>query len=227
MDERHSIIKDQILDDENEVLGEIYVITNTSNNKRYVGQVVSHRLNHGRYRPFGHTKRLNDHVSEALCNNKTKQCSYLNNAIRKHGKSAFTVDLLEVCDRKEMNMREQYYIAQLDTLHPHGYNLTTGGRQSSTTTVEARRKTMESTQKQFYDSKVQKFSGVNIDTDNLDQYLRLYHSRGLPYYVVKIDGKKAIFQGQHQDIDDVRKSAIAFLKQIASMSQHNQIAGTP
>lgn len=119
---------DTILDDEKGVMGHIYLITNRETNKQYVGQTLSHRKNRGKYRPFGYIGRFNDHVSEALCNTKKKQCVYLNNAIRSYGKDAFRVELLHVCERHELDLQESKYIKEYDTLCPNGYNLTIGGK---------------------------------------------------------------------------------------------------
>jgi group I intron endonuclease len=117
-----------ILDDNHQVLGEVYVITNILNNKLYVGQTLTHRLNHGKYRPFGSVGRLKDHISEALCNSKTNQCRYLNNAIRKHGKDAFKVEIVERCLKDVLDDREKFHIQEYNCLYPQGYNLTKGGK---------------------------------------------------------------------------------------------------
>jgi hypothetical protein len=123
-------IKDTILelDQKDQIVGEIYKIVNTVNNKCYVGQVVSHRLNKNKYRPFGYVGRFNDHVSEAINNTKKKQCTYLNNAIRKYGKEKFKVTLLETCDMDNIDLREKHHVAKHKTLYPAGYNLTAGGK---------------------------------------------------------------------------------------------------
>ena len=53
------------LNEKHKITGEIYKITNKISNKLYVGQTLSHRKNKGKYRPFGHIARLNDHISES------------------------------------------------------------------------------------------------------------------------------------------------------------------
>ena len=116
-----------ILEDISGVIGHIYKITNTKNNKNYVGQAVGHRKNKGKYKPFGYEGRFRDHISEANCNTKLG-CRYLNNAIRLYGKDVFTVILLKTCPLEEMDKWEQHYIAELNTLYPNGYNLTKGGK---------------------------------------------------------------------------------------------------
>uniref|UniRef100_A0A6C0I7T1 GIY-YIG domain-containing protein n=1 Tax=viral metagenome TaxID=1070528 RepID=A0A6C0I7T1_9ZZZZ len=119
---------DEIHTDKSKIKGQIYIITNTLNGKQYVGQTVSHRKNHDKYRPFGIQGRFNDHISEAVCNTKKKQCWYLNNAIRKDGKDALTVKMLEECSVEKLDELERHYILEHNTLFPNGYNLTEGGK---------------------------------------------------------------------------------------------------
>jgi hypothetical protein len=85
-------------------------------------------LYRNKYRPFGSIGRFNDHISEAINNTKRKQCTYLNNAIRKYGKEKFTLKIVESCDISILDDREQYYINEYNTLYPNGYNLTKGGK---------------------------------------------------------------------------------------------------
>lgn len=118
----------EILTNPSSIVGHIYLMTNTVIGKVYVGQTLSHRKNHGKYRPFGYEGRFKDHLSEAICNTKKKQCTYLNNAIRLHGKDAFTVSLLYTCPPAELDIAEQTYIEQHNSLYPNGYNLTHGGK---------------------------------------------------------------------------------------------------
>lgn len=118
----------KILDNSKNVVGEIYIMRNLVNDKCYVGQTVTHRKNHGKYRPFGYIGRFKDHISEALCNTKKKQCSLLNNAIRKHGEDNFTVELVLRCDLVDLDDMEKQMISHYDTMYPNGYNLTGGGK---------------------------------------------------------------------------------------------------
>jgi hypothetical protein len=119
---------DDILLDKKDIMGQIYMMTNTLTNKVYIGQTVTHRKNKGKYRPFGYIGRFNDHISEAICNTKKKQCRYLNNSIRKDGKEIFKVDLIKTCSLEELDSWEQYYIKEHNSLYPNGYNLTPGGK---------------------------------------------------------------------------------------------------
>ena len=110
------------------IVGEIYCIENTTTKKCYVGQTLSHRKNKGKYKPFGYEGRFRDHISEALCNTKKKQCWYLNNAIRSYGKEAFIVKLIVKCSKEDIDTQESHYIKEYNTLYPNGYNLTKGGK---------------------------------------------------------------------------------------------------
>ena len=71
-------IIDMISDIPEYVKGQIYLITNTVNNKKYIGQTRTHMWNHGKYRPFGYIRRFKDHICEATRNIKKNQCK--NNA---------------------------------------------------------------------------------------------------------------------------------------------------
>jgi group I intron endonuclease len=117
----------KILDDFALVRTVIYCIEHTESGKKYVGQTRTHRENHGRYRPFGAEARFKHHVSEAICNTKHKTGHLLGVDIRAYGKDAFTLRTLEVCDKELADEREIYWIAALNTVYPHGYNISSGG----------------------------------------------------------------------------------------------------
>lgn len=206
-----------IMDDNENMLCDIYVITNTITNKQYVGQANTHRLNHGKYRPFGYTRRLKDHVSEAMCNTKKKQCSFLNNSIRKHGEENFKVELLERCLPVDANDLEAKYILDLGTLYPNGYNLSTGGGKGCSL-LGHRVKIMNNTIKQFEDSKLQKYANVKIDKHNLDKYIYERRSYGEIYYCVIVDGIKSIFVGKYLTPEEIKQLALNFLKKLCEQN---------
>jgi len=122
--------------EKDEIKGHIYKIINTKTNKIYVGQTRSHRLNKNKYRPFGYIGRFNDHISEAINNTKKKQCTILNNSIRKHGKDKFKVELITECSIDELNKLEIENIKKFNSLHPNGYNMTIGGKNPTKILVE-------------------------------------------------------------------------------------------
>ena len=116
------------IEDKNNIKSHIYIIKNKINNKVYIGQAVSHRLNNKKYRYFGYDGRFKDHISEAINNTKKKQCTYLNNAIRKYGQDNFFVELIEICEKNNSDIKEIQNITKHNSLYPNGYNLTIGGK---------------------------------------------------------------------------------------------------
>ena len=102
--------------------GEIYMITNKINNKKYVGQTVSY-LSSGR--KYGITGRWNHHISDA--NNYVDKGRYFCNAIRKYGKDNFNIEILLICNLEMMDYYEIKFIKLYNTLSPNGYNLEDGG----------------------------------------------------------------------------------------------------
>lgn len=116
------------LNEVNKIKGQIYRITNIKTSKIYIGQTLTHRKNKNKYRPYGYMSRFKSHVSEAINNTKKKQCTYLNNSIRKYGNENFTVELIETCSKDILDEREIYYIEKYNSLYPIGYNLTRGGK---------------------------------------------------------------------------------------------------
>ena len=91
---------DAILNDDTHVLGEIYLITNTKTNKQYVGQTMTHRWNHAKYRPFGYVARFKQHISDAKT---LHHAYYLPSSIRKHGSEHFKTELLERCPPDQLD----------------------------------------------------------------------------------------------------------------------------
>jgi hypothetical protein len=122
---------DTIVDDLASVRGVVYCIEHIATGKKYVGQTRTHRLNHGRYRPFGAEGRFRSHISEALCNTKHKSGHLLGIDIRTYGSDAFQVSTLEICDATMADERESAWIAQLNTIYPNGYNLSPGAHKPS------------------------------------------------------------------------------------------------
>ena len=117
------------------IIGEIYKITNTINNKIYIGQTRSHRLNKDKYRPFGYMGRFRDHINECY-SNKKNVCNYLNSAILKYGKENFTCEKLIECPVENLDEAEIKYISEYNSKYPNGYNLTDGGKTCKYCVVE-------------------------------------------------------------------------------------------
>ncbi|MBT7912515.1 GIY-YIG nuclease family protein [Candidatus Bathyarchaeota archaeon] len=90
----------------------IYLIRNIVNEKFYVGQTTKTLR-----------ARLGRHFTESRYG---KSKSYIHKAMRKYGRDAFTIELLEECYIDQLNNREIFWIKKLGAME-HGYNLTSGG----------------------------------------------------------------------------------------------------
>jgi len=106
--------------------GVIYLITNTVNNKKYVGKANSF-VKHTRNPNYKHgtTGRFKRHLSNA--NNGNNEIPLLYNDMRAFGFENFTVETLEVCLKENLKEREEHYIRTLETFKDNvGYNIFIG-----------------------------------------------------------------------------------------------------
>ena len=94
--------------------GFIYKITNTINGKSYIGQTIQNVKE--RFYQHCATK-----CSKAVSN------MAIHRAIKKYGKSNFTVEVIEEIDSANLNDRERYWIRYYDSYN-NGYNSTEGGQ---------------------------------------------------------------------------------------------------
>ena len=90
----------------------IYKITNTTNDKCYIGQSRDIEA------------RWTKHLS-IYKHNSTPECE-LYRAFKKYGIKQFTFEVIEECSIEELNEREIYWIAHYDSFY-NGYNMTLGG----------------------------------------------------------------------------------------------------
>jgi group I intron endonuclease len=132
----------------------------------YVGQTYTLRKAGKYLRSFGYQKRFQEHLSYTG----TKKASMLGRAMETLGKEYFYVELLEECDIENIDDRERYWIDQLCTLYPQGYNVLYGAPYSHDPDV---RKKISDSMKEFFkdpivrgvysDSHKNKFKEVNMD----------------------------------------------------------------
>ena len=94
--------------------GFIYKITNTINSKSYIGQTIQNVKE--RFYQHCATK-----CSKAVSN------MAIHRAIKKYGKSNFTVEVIEEIDSTNLNDRERYWIKYYNSYN-NGYNSTKGGQ---------------------------------------------------------------------------------------------------
>jgi group I intron endonuclease len=108
----------------------IYKITNSVNDKVYIGQTVESLK-----------KRWNRHTW--VCTIK-RNAMAITNAIVKYGKENFSIEEIDKADDiEELNEKEIYYINLYKSISPNGYNLTTGGN-NKRLSEETKRKISES-----------------------------------------------------------------------------------
>ena len=202
-----------IIDEPTKRYCEIYKITNLTSGKIYVGQAVSHILNHKRYRPYGHDGRFRCHISEAF-STKKNQSHYLNNAIRKYGVPDFDVELIECCETKDADERETHYIKELNSLFPNGYNLKNGGN-VFTHSDESKKRVSNGVINYFKDKKYDRFKDVKHIDDDIDKYIKPLNKHNEQYgWYVYIDRVKADFGGVHISLDESKKYAIEFINNL-------------
>lgn len=95
--------------------GQIYMIENKVNNKKYIGQTTGKNVLIDRYK--------NDIE-------KTTENKHLKASIKKYGIDNFKITLICYCETQdELNQKEKYYIDLYNTLdYQNGYNKHSGGR---------------------------------------------------------------------------------------------------
>ena len=106
-------------------MGVIYKITNLLNGKIYVGQ-TRQKLNVRLYR------------------HKIDNRPGIDEAIQKYGWENFKAETVEECPCEMLNEREIFWIKELNSMAPNGYNLTSGGERDYTVSEKSRAKNSES-----------------------------------------------------------------------------------
>jgi group I intron endonuclease len=219
-------LSNEILDDSTERYCEIYKITNLTTGKIYVGQAVSHILNHKRYRPYGRDGRFKCHISEAF-STKKNQSHYLNNAIRKYGVADFVVDLIEYCEIVEANEKEIYYIKHYNSLFPHGFNLKNGGS-VFTHSDESKKRVSNGVKSYFKDKKFERFKDIKQIDDDIEQYIKPLTRNNEQYgWYVYIERKKADFGGVHTSLAESKENAKEFIIYLKNQLAKHLVAGNP
>ena len=106
--------------------GVIYKVTNKVNNKIYIGKAnsfVKHaRTPHYKHGALGRFKR---HLSNA--NNNSNEIPLLYNDIRIFKSDNFKIDILEICLKEDLKIKEKHYIKILQSYKDDvGYNIFIG-----------------------------------------------------------------------------------------------------
>ena len=205
----------EILNSPEERFYVIYKIKNLTTEKIYIGQAVSHILNHKKYRPYGHEGRFRCHISEAF-SNKKNQSHYLNNAIRKYGINDFECSVIDYCDKNNVEEKEKYYIENLNAIFPKGYNLKIGGNINFNHSDESKKRVSEGVYNFYKDKKIEKFKDLsNINFNNIEKYIKPLKRYNNQYgWYVYINKQKTDFGGVHITLEDSYKNAQDFIKNL-------------
>jgi group I intron endonuclease len=210
---KYENLSKQILNEPTDRFCEIYKIVNIIDNKVYIGQAVSHILNHKKYRPYGFKGRFRCHVSEAF-SKKKNQSHYLNNAIRKYGVNNFVVELIEYCKISESDDREKHYIKEYNSLFPNGYNLKNGGN-IFTHSDESKKRVSNGVVNYFKDKKKERFKNIKQIDDDYEKYIKPLKKYNEQYgWYVYIDRCKADFGGIHIPLEQSKQKAKEFILEL-------------
>jgi hypothetical protein len=228
---------------------EIYKITNSSTGKLYIGQTVSHMLNHGKYRRYGSTKRLSSHLSEAIKNNKDKECRYLNNSIRKYGIDKFNVELIDICPMDKGDEFEAKHITEYNSIFPFGYNLKIGGtvfkhcNESRRILSESYYKSLNKTQlrdsnntsdnkilNSIDQNKIDRLDNIDLPDDiaDIDKYTRISNIKNKNLLILKIGDVELSFGSKKKTNNELKQDIIIFIDKVKKYkSERNNFAKLP
>lgn len=138
----------------------IYWIRNNITGLYYFGQTINYK------------RRMTDHKLAK------DGCTYLCNAVRKHGWNAFRFGI--VCEwrmtSRELDRQEIHYIAKFNTCHGPGYNLTKGGKGMKGFVPSARtRQKMSQRKKQYLAANPHYWN--DQEKTKISDGLKRYHKR--------------------------------------------------
>lgn len=123
----------------------IYKITNTKNNRIYIGQTTKSAK-----------ERLQKHIIEARCQkNGNRPENYFHSAINKYGEDNFIIEQIDEANSiEELNDKEIYWINFYNcTSKEFGYNLMEGGK-SGIKSLETRQKISEKKKENWQDEEL-------------------------------------------------------------------------
>lgn len=168
-------------------MGDIYVITCTTNGRRYVGETITTIACRWSHHKASAARGSND-------------CPALYNAIRAHGIDNFNIEKVgSFATMDELDAAEIRYIQEFNTLVPNGYNISKGGQQSH----------------EHIDQTKQKIcSGLRTKTDSdVPMYILRHKRNGCDGYIVAYPGrKKEYFTSTKNTVEQNLELAKAFLK---------------
>lgn len=202
-------------------MGFIYKITNTNNNKLYIGQTTKKRP----------TDRFSQHRYLARHPEQESSISYLHRAMASDGIDNFKFEILEEVDDDVLNEREQYWIEKLETLTPNGYNLTKGGEgtkgYSRIPSLEEREQKSKS-MKSFYENNpeaVEKIRERSLSLWQNEEYRKKVTESNKKFYAEHPDmfkGENNPMYGKHhteEALEKIRNHAATRKTKIAQLDK--------
>lgn len=169
----------------------IYCFENKLNGKKYIGQSINIE------------KRYKEHQYNSLRPNYCNYNSKFYRALRKYGFDNFKFSVLEICDQKDLNEKEIFYIQKFDS-RINGYNSTNGGEDNPSNYKEIVNKR---TKKLLHDPVINaKLSHAGADngnakvTENDVKQIRILYSQGKTFSEVYNLYKDKIGRGGFQYI---------------------------
>ncbi len=211
--------------------GVIYKMTNTNNNKIYIGKAFSYEK-HGKRKPskYGGIGRLRRHISNANSTDKkiNSECPLLYEAIRKDGKDCWEVDTLLVCKKKDLKSNETEQIKKHKSYLPDiGYNFLMGDNKpkDGNNKDEYEKKKISSNRKRAKNSAMKRTEvSKKLPTNIYYRKSKLSGKEVEGYFVqIKINGKykSKAFMSKKLTMDEKLEKAKEFL---ANLKKEHKIS---
>jgi group I intron endonuclease len=162
--------------------GEIYIARCSTTGMSYVGQAKKYMGEN--MQKWGTSARWTRHVLESQKANLREYNYEINKAIREHGVHNFEVTKLCDCLLVELDIMEQRYIRDYNTLHPNGYNMTHGG--SDGTHCKASTEKCCKERRQRSEAIKQKISASKMGKRRENTVRKREEDEDLPKYITKI-----------------------------------------
>lgn len=139
----------------------IYRTTNLKNGKIYVGRHITTDLEDG-------------YIGCGVYRQKDVDGNYyFHNAVRKYGYENFQREILEFCEREELDKREEFWIRELNSTNIEiGYNMTKGGSGFNRSHTEASREKMRQSRSGTRTGKNNTFFGRRHSEESLEKMRR-------------------------------------------------------
>ena len=141
-------------------MGYIYKITNTINNKVYIGQT---------------SKTIEERFAAHVRCASSKVNRYLYDAMNHYGYDKFSIEQIEVCEDHLLDDREIYWIAYYQSTNPdYGYNMTEGGGGGDTFTGRT-----EEAKQQFREAVSKRQLGTKRSKETIEKQSKALKGRKL------------------------------------------------